>query len=247
MKNINQKFLTWKLILLILISASIFSIDPCQANPYQNNQNGRHLSVSSHKKFDQFDFHHLRSWDILVLESDNIYYHVVLIDRDESGELFVLEASPIDNVRKSPLRDYIKLSVPNSTLIFALRAQTKFQMAMKKAQAPHHLAEIFSGYQGHPYNFSMRPDHTFPSSNGKSPIKSYYCSQLVRDLFNEYLLKEGLDIMPLQPMEFKWKFAIELVKSRGYEVPEGLPGCSPMDFATYNFDFLGQISLSNIH
>ncbi|NRA45798.1 MAG: hypothetical protein HRU09_12645 [Oligoflexales bacterium] len=178
----------------------------------------------------------LATWDLILVEKKDskTQIHVGMAFIDSENKQWVLESNPFSGVTRSSFTDFLKQNRLHN--IYALRPQTRFLHALDGYDQEKFLLYFDTNLLGLPYNFSMRYDYI------QDDKKHYYCSQLLRDLYNHALGKTQLDIMPLKKMDFKEEFARYLVLSKGFSVPYGLPGVSPADFAAFNFRYLGFIN-----
>lgn len=145
------------------------------------------------------------------------YVHVGIISLGGSGSVYVIEASPQEGVRISPLEDFLADSpVVNGNpgaVVMRVKDTLPFEWIVSKA-----LQHI-----GEPYDWYYLPD------NGMM-----YCSELV---YETYVDAEGKKVFKSQPMNFRSpdgtmpEFWIDLYQKLGIDVPEGIPGTNPNDLS----------------
>lgn len=147
-----------------------------------------------------------------ISKSTGKYTHVSLVECDSTGNLWVIEATTGQGVRRVMLDsqdcpishniDVYRLSVPYDTAAVITRAKS---------------------FIGQPYDDSFLPD------NG-----ALYCSELIYEAF---LDADGKHLFQSQPMNFRdrhgkmpkyWK---RHFKKIGMEVPEGVEGTNPTDMS----------------
>ena len=139
--------------------------------------------------------------------------HVGIIEIDETGNTFVIEASPEEGVRKIELEKFIE----PAPLFCIKRLSISFPVKDMLYRAKSHLGEA--------YDWWYLPD------NGKM-----YCSELVYD---SYLDKDNNHIFNSQPMNFRSpdgnmpQFWIDLFEELGEQIPEGIPGTNPSDLSKF--------------
>ena len=151
-------------------------------------------------------------------EGDTVkFVHVGIIEVEESGEVYVIEASPEEGVREIALEKFME-EVPkvNGEPIIAIKRITKdYPVSETIERAKSHLGE--------PYDWWYLKD------NGKM-----YCSELV---YESYIDEDGEYIFEAQPMNFRGpdgsmpQFWIELFDELKEPIPEGKPGTNPNDMA----------------
>lgn len=139
--------------------------------------------------------------------------HIGIIDRSDSGDLFVIEASPQEGVRRISLEEFLKgvpmLEGMPGVLVKRPLIEISIDAAIERALS--HLGE--------PYDWYYLPD------NGKM-----YCSELVSD---SYLKDNGNMVFEREPMRFRRddgsmpQFWIDLFNKLGTTVPEGVGGTNP--------------------
>ena len=155
-------------------------------------------------------------------EGDTVkFVHVGIIEVEENGEVYVIEASPEEGVREIALEKFIE-EVPkvNDEPIIAIKRITKdYPVSETIERAKSHLGE--------PYDWWYLKD------NGKM-----YCSELV---YESYIDEDGEYIFEAQPMNFRGpdgsmpQFWIELFDELKEPIPEGKPGTNPNDMGKSKF------------
>ncbi len=187
----------------------------------------------------------LRTWDVLAVSPINGgIQHVAVVCNDGPGQIQIFEATPnplFEKVIERPLDKF--LASYSNHQVNVLRAK---EPALAKL-ASVDLCTIFRDkYRGSPYNFAMRWDHEETVWQDNQPVrkKAYYCSQLLFNLFEEANLP--LVHINLRMQFVNADFAIAIIKSHNFEVPYGLPGVAPANFANDNFDNLGPLIDSDI-
>lgn len=155
-------------------------------------------------------------------EGDTVkFVHVGIIEVEENGEVYVIEASPEEGVREIALEKFME-EVPkvNGEPIIAIKRITKdYPVSETIERAKSHLGE--------PYDWWYLKD------NGKM-----YCSELV---YESYIDEDGEYIFEAQPMNFRGpdgsmpQFWIELFDELKEPIPEGKPGTNPNDMGKSKF------------
>lgn len=155
-------------------------------------------------------------------EGDTVkFVHVGIIEVEENGEVYVIEASPDEGVREIALEKFME-EVPkvNGESIIAIKRITKdYPVSETIERAKSHLGE--------PYDWWYLKD------NGKM-----YCSELV---YESYIDEDGEYIFETQPMNFRGpdgsmpQFWIELFDELKEPIPEGKPGTNPNDMGKSKF------------
>ena len=175
------------------------------------------------------------TWDLMLVEDkgSKTPIHVGMAFRDSNDKLWVLEAIPYLGVQQSSFTTFTSQNRNHN--IYALRPQDTFMDILNRYDKEFFWQYFNEHFHNRPYNFSMI--YTYYHSG----VQHYYCSQLVREMYNFALSKAEIDIMPLKKMLFHEAFARQIVLSQGYPVPFGEPGVSPADFANHNFRYLGYL------
>lgn len=178
----------------------------------------------------------IQTWDLLLVEDhvNQVPIHVGMAFKKPDDRIVILEAAPVLGVASSEIVNFRQQNRKNT--IFVLRPQEQFLEVLQESNLQEFWSYFKDELLGNPYNYAMLYDFHL---NGK---KHYYCSQLLRDMYNHVLEKVDLDIMPLEKMDFHEEFARKLVTSQGYEIPYGELGVSPEHFSKFNFDYLGYLS-----
>lgn len=131
----------------------------------------------------------------------------------ENRDTFVYHASTKKGVRKDALSNFIVDE--NASIIEVYRLVPEYLTSIDSI-----LIEV-NKFVGLPYNFSYVLNDS-----------SYYCSQLIYQLFKNH------NVFELDPMTFKNpesgefnKVWVEYYEKLGMEIPEGEPGCNPNGLA----------------
>ena len=192
------------------------------------------------------------TWDILLVEdpSSEQIFHVGLVYFGENQEKLVVDSSPAHGkVSSRSFETFI--SDYKYYRIFALKPKSFF-----KSQLINHEFELHNliktKFLNHPYNYSFLQNQftSLVTSTGKVILqRNYYCSELIREIFNNFL-DENDDILPLKPMTFNSEFSKKMFDFFKFKhnmslPPVGALGVAPEDFATFNFDFIGQLEESS--
>ena len=195
--------------------------------------------IDIYKRNHSFTKESIRTWDLLLVEEKDTEtpIHVGMAFRNGTNQLMVLEAVPILGVKSTDFKTFKERCRYNN--IYALRPQENFLKILEKSDQEGFWRYFQKKLVNLPYNYSMQESYNVGG------IKYYYCSQLLRDMYNYILQMEDelIDIMPLKEMNFEEAFAKEIVTNNGFKIPYGQPGVSPADFSKYNFCYLGSLSL----
>ena len=139
------------------------------------------------------------------------YTHVAILEVDNNGRIWIIEATSGVGVHRIPFRHWKK----DNGIFRVYRLSIPFDTAAVIARA--------KSFIGQPYDDSFLPD------NG-----SLYCSELVYEAF---LDSSGKHLFENQPMNFRdkngkmpryWK---RHFRKLGIPIPEGVPGTNPTDMA----------------
>lgn len=141
------------------------------------------------------------------------FCHVGIIDVDNSGEAYVIEAEPKNGVRRVSLSQFLAESdsLNGEPLVVIKRLSAEF--------SPEDVIVRAMSFIGQEY------DHAFIHDNGKM-----YCSELV---YESYIDASGEHIFEAIPMNFRDsegkmpQFWIEKYGKMGIPIPEGEPGTHP--------------------
>lgn len=143
------------------------------------------------------------------------YSHIGLVEKI-NNEVYVIHASYKRGVVKESMEEFLRKDNPSLIDVYIVNKEYKklIPTAIKKANTTI----------GLPYNYSYIMNDS-----------SYYCSQLIYDIFKDNKLFE------LEPMTFKNpstseynKGWVNYYRELGHEIPEGKPGCNPNGMATSN-------------
>ena len=147
-----------------------------------------------------------------ITASTGEYSHIALVERDSTGDVWVIEASPKYGVQRIP---YSQFERENNLGFFGgnidiYRLSVPFDTAAVIARAKKLV--------GKPYDNAFLPDND-----------AYYCSELIQVAFG--------DIFPTKPMNWRDdegnlpEYWIKHFEELGIPVPEGLPGTNPTDMS----------------
>ncbi|MCC8690665.1 YiiX/YebB-like N1pC/P60 family cysteine hydrolase [Xanthomonas campestris pv. raphani] len=139
--------------------------------------------------------------------------HVGLVAHD--GRTRVVLHADEEGSRQQPLADFIRQARAKQRQIFVYRLN-----AAQRAAIPDAIAQA-RRMLGKPYNLTYVQDDN-----------SYYCSDFIERAFRAH------QVFALQPMNFKnpqsgqmSAYWTEFYRSKGMDVPQGLPGTNPNDMA----------------
>ena len=151
----------------------------------------------------------------------------------------------LSHQRLTSLDDFLQENC--SYKVYVLRPQKRFLDLVQNADQSM-FVRFNKEFLGNPYNKPYLPEHkiALTMQDGSSQlVRTYYCSQLVRELFNIFLKEQDakLDIMPMKPMNFAGEEVRSFYRynNDGAEPPYGELGVSPRDFTEFNFNFLGRL------
>lgn len=144
------------------------------------------------------------------------YDHVGIVSV-EGDEVFVIEASAVKGVVKTPWNKFLQSSakIESNPGVSVMRLTRPFDVEKTIIRAENNLGLLY--------------DWSYRSDNGK-----LYCSELVYEC---YLDEEGKPLFTARPMNFRDAdgnmpaFWIDLFKSLGESIPEGEPGTNPNDMS----------------
>jgi len=146
------------------------------------------------------------------------YVHVAIVEVDKQGNAWIVDATTNRGVDRHPLDTTLsdfRLQDGNYPVfdLYRLRHNHKSVQFVQQAQQ----------YCGQPYDLYFLPD------NG-----AMYCSELV---YESYMTKSGRHLFKTVPMNFKAEdgtfptYWVNLFKSIGQPIPQGVPGTNPNDMA----------------
>ena len=139
--------------------------------------------------------------------------HVAILEVDDDGTAWVIDATPKRGVARSPLSSLIKDNPGASFTVKRLRDTSGVSRFVENAKA----------FIGRPYDLTFLPDND-----------AMYCSELIRESFR---LPDGTCLFEETPMNFLapdgtvplyWK---QLFEDLGMEVPQGVPGTNPQQMS----------------
>lgn len=147
--------------------------------------------------------------------NDINYTHAAILEVDEDGLIWVIDASPNRGVDRHPLDTLISDFTTKD-------GKTPYMEVMRlqdNSRAESYIANAM-GFIGEDYDFYFLPD------NGK-----HYCTELIEDSY----IDNGEPVFKGKPMNFKnkdgefpeyWK---QLFSSLGQDIPQGVKGTNPQD------------------
>ena len=153
------------------------------------------------------------SMDDAIVASTGNLTHVAIIQVDQAGMPWVIDATPKRGVSRYPLDSLVQANSGAAFLVKRLKDTTGVSRFVENA-----LRLI-----GNPYDLTFLPDND-----------AFYCSELVRDAYRR---PDGSYLFDAAPMNFLssdgflppyWK---ELFERLDMPVPQGLPGTNPQDMS----------------
>ena len=147
-----------------------------------------------------------------ISASTGEYTHVALVERDSTGDVWVIEASPKYGVQRISYEQFER----NHLLGFF-----GGNMDIYRLSVPFDTAAVIARAKklvGKPYDNAFLPDND-----------AYYCSELIQVAFG--------GIFPSQPMNWRDdegnlpEYWIKHFEELGLPVPEGVPGTNPTDMS----------------
>lgn len=147
------------------------------------------------------------------------FTHVGIAVRDK-GNWAVLEATPEEGVKLTPLQKFLDASAfaDGSPIVAVYRLRDRHRVRI--ADAVGHARECI----GRPYDEAFLPHN-----------EALYCSELV---YESYLDTLGRPVFTARPMNFRARgesqpavYWLEYFSRLGLPVPEGVPGTNPADLA----------------
>lgn len=164
----------------------------------------------------------LQSGDLLFLEnnwsdkekaisaSTGSYTHVALVERDNAGKVWVIEAATGEGVRKRPFGAFANSNDVRYFGYHVYRLTVPFDTAAVISRAEALIGKL--------YDEAFLPDND-----------AYYCSELIQVAFG--------NLFEAKPMNWRDKegnlpaYWLEHFKKLGMSIPEGLLGTNPTDLA----------------
>ena len=147
-----------------------------------------------------------------ITASTGEYSHVALVERDSTGDVWVIEASTKYGVQRIPYNQFERENnlgfFRGNIDIFRLTASFDTAAVITRAKS----------LVGRPYDNGFLPDND-----------AYYCSELIQVAFG--------DIFPSKPMNWRDaegnlpEYWIKHFEELGLPVPEGVPGTNPTDMS----------------
>lgn len=143
--------------------------------------------------------------------------HVGIIEVADGGNIFVIEASPRNGVRRVELEEFLSSvrNINGNPGVVVKRLKVNFPIAETIGRAKSHIGEE--------YDWWYLPD------NGRM-----YCSELV---YESYRDENGNAIFETRPMNFRTadgsipEFWLKLFAEIGEDIPEGVAGTNPTDMS----------------
>lgn len=152
--------------------------------------------------------------DVTQTEKQTNYSHIALLEI-EGGDFWVIHAGTENGSERIPLDSFLVYTDKNKEFVDVYRLKEAYQHTIPDA------IKTAKEWLGKPYNYS------YVLSDEK-----LYCSDLIQRSFAKD------DVFQLYPMTFVdsetgvinefWK---TFYHEQGIEVPEGMPGCNPNQFA----------------
>ena len=142
------------------------------------------------------------------------YIHTAVLEVDDSGKVWVIDATLAHGVDRHPLDTLFK----DFTLNNGRRATFKVMRLMDDSGCPRHVQQC-KALLGEEYDLYFLP------GNGR-----HYCTEIVYDC---YLEADGRHIFDAPPMNFRNKYGempeywTWLFNQLGRSVPQGVPGTNP--------------------
>ena len=189
----------------LLAAAVVLSIAGCQ-NPADHLQTGDLLFVGTSGE-------NPGSMDEAIASATGELTHVAIIDMDDDGKTWVIDATPKRGVSRYPLDSLIQDNPDAGFLVRRLKDTTGVSFFVDNARR----------FIGAPYDLTFLPDND-----------AYYCSELVRDAFQR---ADGSHLFEEKPMNFLapdgtmppyWE---DLFEQLDMPVPQGVPGTNPQDLS----------------
>lgn len=146
------------------------------------------------------------------------YFHVAILDVDEMGTPWIIDATLKRGVDRHPLDTFLA--------DFKLKDGSLPQIDIMRLKHNRHGAEYVQNalqYCGLPYDVYFLPDN-----------QPRYCSELVRDA---YVTRQGRHLFKTHPMNFKSAdgsfspYWVNLFQKIGQPIPQGVPGTNPNDMS----------------
>ena len=153
------------------------------------------------------------SMDEAIVAATGNLTHVAIIQVDQAGMPWVIDATPKRGVSRYPLDSLIQANPEAAFLVKRLKDTTGVSSFVENALR----------YLGDPYDLTFLPDND-----------AYYCSELVRDAYRR---PDGSYLFDATPMNFLspdgslptyWK---ELFERLDMPVPQGILGTNPQDMS----------------
>lgn len=151
---------------------------------------------------------------------DDLNFSHVGVAYKEDSLIYVLEASPMGGVVKTPLKKFLKQSflVNGKPLVVVKRLKNKYRYTIPAA------IERIESLYGKKYDYVFSPYND-----------EYYCSELI---YLAFLDKKGRSLFKAAPMTFKDKdtgktnpYWLEHFERHKTPVPEGVIGTNPGDMS----------------
>ena len=189
---------------ILLVLALTLALSACHS-PVDRLRTGDLLFVGSSEGAGSMD-------EAIVAATGNLT-HVAIIQVDQAGMPWVIDATPKRGVSRYPLDSLIQANPEAAFLVKRLKDTTGVSSFVENALR----------YLGDPYDLTFLPDND-----------AYYCSELVRDAYRR---PDGSYLFDATPMNFLspdgslptyWK---ELFERLDMPVPQGILGTNPQDMS----------------
>lgn len=148
-----------------------------------------------------------------IMSATGSITHVAVVEVDDAGGLWVIDATPKRGVERHSLESLIQ---DNPNAVFTVKR-------LRDTSGVSRFVENAKSFIGESYDYTFLPD------NG-----AMYCSELIREAFRR---PDGSPLFETAPMNFLasdgsvpfyWK---QVFESLGMEVPQGVAGTNPQDLS----------------
>lgn len=144
------------------------------------------------------------------------YIHVGIVEADDEGALWIIEATPRQGVHRSRIdKNWLEAQKDEGYRMDAKRLKGCSTLKESVLRAKDLI--------GRPYDFAFQPG-----------LEALYCSELV---YESFLNPDGSHIFHAAPMNFLSedgtlnRYWTDLFDDLGEPVPQGLPGTNPQDMS----------------
>lgn len=199
-----------RIIRLVVLMAILFAWTGCTDGGYEPRSADLVFVISSESEFSE-------AIVASTAADDSLKFDHVAIVAIEDGVPYVIEASSRDGVVMRTLEDFLK-DVPISEGRFGVVFK-RLADVCSKGLCVSDVIENAKRHIGEKYDWYFLPD------NGRQ-----YCSELV---FDSFVDANGDHLFEAVPMNFRNvdgtmpSFWVELFRSLGTDIPEGVPGTNP--------------------